>query len=80
MKPFLLFILFNAYYFISLRHKPAKTHFSGYIGTLSGKVMDSATGKGLPGASIYIADLKLGAVRMNTAITDSPISLPEPTW
>ena len=63
MKTFLLFI-FSGIYFIS--RSPAQTsskqNFSGYLGTLSGKVTDSSTGKPLPGASVYIADLKLGVV------------------
>jgi iron complex outermembrane receptor protein len=63
MKTFLLFI-FSGLYFIS--RSPAQTsskqNFSGYLGTLSGKVTDSSTGKPLPGASVYIADLKLGVV------------------
>jgi iron complex outermembrane receptor protein len=61
MKTFLLFI-FSGIYFISPAQTNAKRNFSGFLGTLSGKVTDSATGKPLPGASVYIADLKLGAV------------------
>jgi iron complex outermembrane recepter protein len=61
MKTFLLFI-FSGIYFISPAQTIAKRNFSGFLGTLSGKVTDSATGKPLPGASVYIADLKLGAV------------------
>ncbi|MFL5788707.1 MAG: TonB-dependent receptor, partial [Flavisolibacter sp.] len=33
-----------------------------YIGTLSGKVTDKSNGRPLPGATIYINDLKLGVV------------------
>ncbi len=62
MKPFLLFILCNVYFFYSRGQTNHETHFSGYIGTLSGKVVDSASGKGIPAASVYIADLKLGAL------------------
>ncbi len=61
MKTFLLFI-FSGTYFISLAQNSSKQNFSGYLGTLSGKVTDSSTGKPLPGASVYIADLKLGVV------------------
>src|SRR5450432_1894820 len=61
MKSFLLFISFSVY-FISSAQTNSKRSFAGFLGTLSGKVTDSATGKPLPGASVYIADLKLGAV------------------
>ena len=61
MKTFLLFI-FSGIYFISPAQNSSKQNFSGYLGTLSGKVTDSSTGKPLSGASVYIADLKLGAV------------------
>jgi iron complex outermembrane receptor protein len=61
MKSFLLFILFSVYFFSSAQ-TAAKWSFSGFLGTLSGKVVDSLTGKPLPGASVYIADLKLGVV------------------
>src|ERR1700682_5702113 len=61
MKTFLLFI-FSGIYFISPAQTNSKRNFSGFLGTLSGKVTDSATGKPLPGSSVYIADLKLGVV------------------
>jgi iron complex outermembrane receptor protein len=61
MKTFLLFI-FLCIYFISLAQTTNKRNFSGFLGTLSGSVTDSSTGKPLPGASVYIADLKLGVV------------------
>src|SRR5450432_792472 len=61
MKSFLLFISFSVY-FISSAQTNSKRSFAGFLGTLSGKVTDSATGKPLQGASVYIADLKLGAV------------------
>jgi iron complex outermembrane recepter protein len=61
MKYFLLFIL-SGIYFYSSGQTSLSRRISGYSGTLSGKVLDSATGKGLAGASIYIADLKLGVV------------------
>src|ERR1700710_227186 len=61
MKTFLLFI-FSGIYFLSPAQTSSKRNLSGYLGTLSGKVTDSSTGKPLPGASVYIADLKLGVV------------------
>ncbi len=60
MKSLLLFIFSSAYFIYSPAQTNQKLRFSGYLGTLSGKVLDSASGKGLPGASVYIADLKLG--------------------
>jgi iron complex outermembrane recepter protein len=62
MKSLLLFIFFSTYFFYSPAQTSNKTRFSGYLGTLSGKVLDSATGKGLASATVYIADLKLGAM------------------
>jgi iron complex outermembrane receptor protein len=62
MKSLLLFIFFSTYFFYSPAQTSNKTRFSGYLGTLAGKVLDSATGKGLASASVYIADLKLGAM------------------
>jgi iron complex outermembrane recepter protein len=61
MKSFLLFIFLGIYFFSSAQTE-AKRSFSGFLGTLSGKVTDSVSGKPLPGASVYIADLKLGVV------------------
>jgi len=61
MKTFLL-LIFSGIYFISSAQTSSKSNFSTYLGTLSGKVTDSTTGKPLPGASVYIADLKLGVV------------------
>lgn len=61
MKSFFPFLLFSVY-FISNAQTSDKRSFSGYSGSLSGKVIDSASGKPLPGASVYIADLKLGAL------------------
>src|SRR5664279_1673656 len=65
MKSFLLFISFSVY-FISSAQTNSKRNISGFLGTLSGKVTDSTTGKPLPGASVYIADLKLGVVANET--------------
>ena len=62
MKSFLLIILFSGYSFYSSGQTSLKRSFSGFSGTLSGKVLDSATGRGIAGASVYIADLKLGAI------------------
>jgi len=67
MKSFLLFI-FSGIYFISSAQTSSKQNFSGYLGTLSGKVTDSSTGKPLPGASVYIADLKLGVIANESGI------------
>ncbi|HEY4937043.1 MAG TPA: TonB-dependent receptor, partial [Puia sp.] len=61
MKSLLLFILFSAYFF-SPAQTNQKPHFSGYSGSLSGRVLDSATGTGVSSASVYIADLKLGVM------------------
>ena len=61
MKSFLLFILLPVY-FISSAQTSTKRNFTDYAGSLSGKVIDSATGIGIAGASVYIADLKLGAL------------------
>src|SRR5271169_5756054 len=62
MKFLLLFIFFSVYFFNSTAQTNLKHNFSGFGGSLSGKVVDSATGKGIAGASVYIADLKLGAI------------------
>jgi iron complex outermembrane recepter protein len=62
MKSLLLFI-FLVGYFISLSAQTTeRIQFSGYSGSLTGRVVDSATGNGIPSATIYIADLKLGAM------------------
>jgi len=61
MKLFYLFILFSTY-FIADAQTSVNLHFADFGGSLSGKVIDSATGKPLPGASVYISDLKLGVV------------------
>ncbi len=61
MKLFYLFILFSTY-FIADAQTSVNLHYTEYGGSLSGKVIDSATGKPLPGASVYISDLKLGVV------------------
>jgi iron complex outermembrane recepter protein len=62
MKYFLLIILFSGYIVHSSAQSGRKYNFSGFGGSLSGKVVDSATGKGIASASVYIADLKLGAM------------------
>jgi iron complex outermembrane receptor protein len=62
MKSLLLFIFFSTYFFYSPAQTNQKPRFSGYLGTLSGKVLDSASGNGIASASIYIADLKLGVM------------------
>jgi iron complex outermembrane recepter protein len=62
MKSFLLFIFLIGFFIISRAQTNEKFQFSGYSGSLTGKVVDSATGNGIPNATIYIADLKLGAM------------------
>jgi iron complex outermembrane receptor protein len=68
MKSFLLIIIFSGY----IIHLPAqssrKLSISGFRGSLSGKVVDSATGKGIASASVYIADLKLGAMADDSGV------------
>jgi len=61
MKSILLFLIFSVY-FTSTAQTSLEQNFSGFAGTLSGKVIDSATGNPIPAASVYIADLKLGVV------------------
>ena len=61
MKSFYLFIFFSAY-FISSAQTTVNLNYTGFSGSLSGKVIDSATGNPLPGSTVYIADLKLGVV------------------
>ena len=62
MKSLILYILFSLYFFYAWAKSSHPNTNPELIGTLSGKVMDSATHKGIPGASVYIADLKIGAV------------------
>ena len=61
MKPFYLFLLLSIY-FHSTAQTNARRNFSGFSGSLSGKVVDSATHNPIAGATIYIADLKIGAI------------------
>src|SRR5450432_2355555 len=62
MKSLVLLIFFGSYIFNLPAQTSLKNNFSGFGGSLSGIVLDSATGKGIAGASVYIADLKLGAL------------------
>jgi iron complex outermembrane receptor protein len=62
MKSLLLFIFLIGYYIYSPAQTNERIHFSGYSGTLTGRVLDSATSTGIPSATVYIADLKLGAM------------------
>jgi iron complex outermembrane receptor protein len=62
MRHFLLIILFSGCIVHTQAQTDRKYNFSGFGGSLSGKVVDSATGKGIASASVYIADLKLGAM------------------
>ena len=68
MKSFLLIILFSGYLIHSHAQSSRKLSISGFGGSLSGKVVDSATGKGIASASVYIADLKLGALADESGI------------
>jgi iron complex outermembrane recepter protein len=61
MKHLYLFILFSIHFILDAQ-TTVNLNYSGFSGSLSGKVIDSATGKALPGASVYIADLKLGVI------------------
>ncbi len=62
MKSLLLFIFLIGYFASSRAQTNERIQFSGYSGSLTGRVVDSATGNGIPSATIYIADLKLGAM------------------
>lgn len=62
MRSLLLFTLFLIYFLSSSAQTKLKSSFSGFNGSLSGRILDSASGAGLAGASVYIADLKLGAL------------------
>ncbi len=61
MKFLLLFFILAPIAFYSSAQTSLNRSF-GYTGSLSGQVLDSVSGKGLAGASVYIADLKLGAL------------------
>jgi iron complex outermembrane receptor protein len=63
MKSLLLFGLFVLFLKNSFSQTTSLNRsFSGLSGSLSGKVGDSTNGKPVPGATVYIADLKLGAI------------------
>jgi iron complex outermembrane receptor protein len=63
MKSFLLISLLGLAFGISSAQTSSLSHsFSGLSGSLSGTVDDSASGKPIPAATVYIADLKLGAI------------------
>jgi iron complex outermembrane receptor protein len=62
MKSLLLFSLLSIYFFSSPAQTNLKNNFSGFNGSLTGKVVDSASGTAIAGASVYFADLKLGAL------------------
>ncbi len=68
MKSFLLIILFSGYIIHSPAQSSRRFNISGFGGSLSGKVVDSATGKGIASASVYIADLKLGAMANESGV------------
>jgi iron complex outermembrane receptor protein len=60
VKTFLFFFLFSSYFLYAPAQNNLQRNSSDFGGTLSGKVLDSATGTGIASASVYIADLKLG--------------------
>jgi len=62
MKSIFLFILVSTQAICTWGQNSTRHTLLGLSGSLSGKVIDSATGKGIAGASVYIADLKLGAI------------------
>ena len=62
MKSLLLFFFFLTGFFYASAQTSVPRSFLEYSGTLSGNVQDSVTGKPIPNATIYISDLKLGAM------------------
>lgn len=67
MKSFLLFNFFGLAFGFSFGQTTSYSRpFSGIGGTLSGTVQDSASGKPISAATVYIADLKLGAIADNS--------------
>ncbi|MDP4131730.1 MAG: TonB-dependent receptor, partial [Bacteroidota bacterium] len=63
MKSFLLFNLFGLSFGFSFGQSTSFSRtITGLSGTLSGTVQDSVSGKSIPAATVYIADLKLGAI------------------
>ncbi len=62
MKSLLLFIFLGIWSFHLSAQTSLKKNFGGYNGSLTGKVVDSSSKNGIAAASVYIADLKLGAL------------------
>ena len=62
MKYLLVFLFISSCFFYSKAQNSQKKNLIGFGGSLSGKVLDSGTNKGIAGSSVYIADLKLGAL------------------
>src|ERR1700730_3941304 len=63
MKSLVLFALFGLSLTCSFSQVTSlRRSFVGISGSLSGKVLDSASGKPISGATVYLADLKLGAI------------------
>jgi iron complex outermembrane receptor protein len=63
MKSFLLFNFFGLAFGFSFGQSTSFSRtMTGLSGTLSGTVQDSVSGKFIPAATVYIADLKLGAI------------------
>jgi iron complex outermembrane recepter protein len=61
MKPFLLFTFLSFYFLNASAQEDLRRNEKEVGGSLSGKVLDSATNSPIPSATIYISDLKLGA-------------------
>jgi iron complex outermembrane recepter protein len=62
MKFLFLVFYFGTCFFYSQAQIGINLNALDPSGSLSGKVLDSATGKAIPNATIYISDLKLGAM------------------
>ena len=62
MKFLFLVFYFGTFFFYSQAQIGINLNALEPSGSLSGKVVDSATGKAIPNATVYISDLKLGAM------------------
>ena len=62
MKFLFLFFYFGTAFYYSPAQIGINLNALEPSGSLSGKVLDSATGKAIPSATVYISDLKLGAM------------------
>src|SRR5450432_2386311 len=79
MKSIFLFSLFSITFLHPEAQSLQSSKLNGSGGVLSGRVTDSATGKAVEGASVYIADLKLGAVTNESGVYHFP-NLPSGTF